>query len=212
MATPVDPTLQASEIALRMSAVDALHQPMIESISVLLTNGKEVDATEIGTCVRQKIEETEKALKRKDRVEWALRHFKKALIEEVLWKVQHRPHVFLKRFGSLPTAGQPELRRQLLELEEVRLDTFRCCLPPDDPRMLLEREPPCTGFEVIDEINERLGHFLQMDEDNRSDPDNGIGSLKFERQTFDEIISAFSSSAAAIRAREDKNGMESERR
>lgn len=168
---------------------------IIESLAVALADGKLAKVTKIDPRIRRKIEKTKKTLKRNDRIKWALRHFKKALIGEVLWRIQHKPQLFQKRFGSLPAADQNSLHRQLQELDDAKLEDFKCCCPTDEPCDFWTGEsspPPCVGFEVIDEINERIGHYLQLAEKHKKHPAaKTINKLKFKKKTFGEIKLAF---------------------
>lgn len=136
------------------------YRPMFESVSVLLKNGNAINIFEIDRQVVQKIEETENILGREDRIIWALRFFKKALIEELLWKVKNKPEFFQKRFRSPPAPEQPNLMRQFQKLADVDITPFRE-YDPNDPEML---EPPYSGFGTIDAIKERINSYLQFAE------------------------------------------------
>src|SRR5579859_6445969 len=92
---------------------------MFDSIVVLLANGQTKKAIEIDSSLTRRIEETEIALNREDRHEdriiWALRFYKKALIEQllrmtrILSSTRRKPQLFKKTFGSLPAARQRKL-------------------------------------------------------------------------------------------------------
>jgi len=164
--------------------------PMFESVFVVLANGEKVKVTELDRQVAQKIEETEKVLQHNDRVEWALQFFKKALIEQLLWKVKNERRYFKIRFKSFPAKGQPELQHQLQELADVDITPFQE-YDPDSPEAALES--PYSGFFTIDEINKHLGYFLKFAEAySETDPDNDIARYVFKRQDkFGEIVSIF---------------------
>lgn len=167
--------------------------PMFESVSVLLMDGRMVTIIEIDPAVAQKADEAETTLKSKDRTVWALRHFKKALIGELLWRIQHKPQLFQQRFGSSPASDQSNLHRQLQELDWVRLEDLKCYFDTGEPLDFWGEPspPPCTGFEVIDEINERIGHYLQLAEKHKEHPAaKVILELEFKQQTFGEIKSS----------------------
>ena len=162
--------------------------PMIDSVAVALQNGQMAKIAEIDRSVVLKVDETKKSLKREDRIIWALRFFKKALIEELLWMVANEPEFFQKRFHSRPAPEQPNLTRQFQKLGDVDITPFQE-YDPNDPEML---EAPYSGFGTLDAINERLGHYLKVAATyGENEPDNIIHTLRFERQSFGEIVSLF---------------------
>ena len=179
--------------------------PMFESISVALKNGKVVGINDIDRGVAQKVDETRKTLKREDRVIWALRFFKKAIIEELLWLVQNEPGFFQKRFRAKPLPEQKNLERQLQKLADVDIAPFQ----EYDPSTAVEVEPPYASFGVIDAINERIGHFISVAaEHGATDPENAIHTLQFSRQSFGEIISILRRGEIEMRKRHFPGGIQ----
>src|SRR5438132_777599 len=88
-------------------AVDK-YRPMFDSVHVILANGKRIRLTDIDKKVLQKIDETRKILKREDRITWALRYFKKALVEQLLWMVRNDPKFFKNKFKSVPVPAEEQ--------------------------------------------------------------------------------------------------------
>jgi hypothetical protein len=132
--------------------------PSIESVAVQLENGQMVKVTDMDRTVGHKLDETRKILKREDRIVWALRFYKKALIEQLLWMVQNQPQYFKRKFKSPPTAEQPVLMRQLQKLGNVDITPFQ----EFDPEDLEAGESPYSGFTTLDAINERIGRYLNI--------------------------------------------------
>jgi hypothetical protein len=162
--------------------------PMIDSITVPLANNQSVKVTSLSPEIAQKVEETRATLKREDRIVWALRHYKKALIYELLWMTQHEPQFFQKKAGAPPAPDQSGLQRQLQKLSDTDISPFQES-DPDDPESL---EPPYVGFATIDAINQSLGHYLELaDTYGEREPDNIIHRLIFQRQTPGEIVAMF---------------------
>jgi hypothetical protein len=162
--------------------------PIIDSLEVLLANGKSVKVVQIEVDVAKKVEEAKKTLKREDRIVWALRFYKKALIEELLWLAHTEPQFFQRKFGAPPAPDQSGLERQLRKLADVDITPFQEA-DPADPEAL---EPPYTGYSTIDTINQRLGHYMEIAETyGENEPDNIIHKLIFQRQPFGEIVSLF---------------------
>jgi hypothetical protein len=160
--------------------------PIIEFLTVALENGITVRVTQIDKRVTQKIDETHKALKREDRIIWALRFYKKALAEQLLWMVANEPEYFKKRFKSKPAPEQTGLKRQVQKLSDVDITPFQE-YDPEDPTLM---DSPYSGFVVIDTINERIGHFLDLTNKlGQNDPANPVNTIQFNRQSFGEIIS-----------------------
>lgn len=159
--------------------------PMIDSISVPLANGQRVKVTQLDRDVARKVDETRRTLKREDRVIWALRYYKKALLSQLLWMTENEGHLFEKKFGAPPAPDQSDLQRQIQKLNDVDLGPFI----EHDVHGL---ESPYSGFATINAINERLGHYLNVaDTYGENSPDNAINRLQFSRQTYGEIISQF---------------------
>ncbi len=170
--------------------------PMFESVFAVLANGKKVKVTDLDRRVAQKIKETENTLQRKDRRGWALRFFKKALIEQLLWMTKYDRKYFKKKFKSFPAKEQPELQRQLQELADVDITPFQE-IDPDSPEAVVES--PYCAWSVIDDINKRLNHYLQLAEKYKGHPAaKAINSLEFKQQTFGEIVSLFRRSEIEI--------------
>lgn len=167
------------------------YQSMFESVSVRLKNGKTINIFKIDPQVEQKIEETENILGREDRIKWALRFFKKTLIEELLWEIKNNPKFLRKKSESPPTKNQSGLQRQLQlrELADADITPFQD-FEPDDP--VLFGESPYDSFATIDKITERIGHYLQLAEKHKDRPAaKAILELEFKKQTFGEIVSFF---------------------
>lgn len=159
--------------------------PMIDSISVPLANGQRVKVTQLDPTVARKVDETRRTLKREDRIIWALRFYKKALLEQLLWMAEYEPHLFERKFGSPPAPDQSDLQRQIQKLGDVDITPFA---EYDSQEM----ESPYSGFSTIDAINERLGHYLSVAAKyGENSPDNIINRLQFQRQSYGEIVSWF---------------------
>lgn len=185
---------------------DKYYFPMVDSIVVPLANGKSAKVSQIEPDVRHKVEETRRAMRRGDRIVWALRFYKKSLLEELLWLVEHDPGFFQKKFGAPPApeqAAQPPgheqapqnhsggaasyLRQQLQKLSSVDITPF--VDPAWDPD---GDKPPYTGYSTIDAINSSLGRYMEIiDTSGENEPDNPIQRLIFQHQSFGEIISMF---------------------
>lgn len=179
--------------------------PMIESLAVALENGKTVPIGEIDRNVARKVDETRRTLKREDRIVWALRFFKKALVEQLLWMAQNEPEFFQRRFRSAPTAEQPALVRQLQKLADVDITPFQE-FDPNDPEAM---ESPYSGYSVIDAINHRVGHFLEIANTyGENDPENAIHTLIFARQSFGEVISILRRGEIEMRRRHFPGGIQ----
>ena len=125
-----------------------------------------------------------------DRIIWALRFYKKALIEQllrmtrILSSTRRKPQIFKKRFGSFPAARQRKLRDELQKLAAVDITLFQYETGPDNSRYL--------GSRVIYEINRHISHFLQIaDIYGKNVPDNVISHLPFKEQPFGEIVLSF---------------------
>lgn len=162
--------------------------PIIDSLGVPLENGKIAKVTAVEPDVARKVDETKKTLRREDRIVWALRFYKKALVSELLWLVRHDPAFFQKKFGAAPLPDQTGLERQFRKLADVDITPFQES-DPDDPE---ELEPPYTGYSTIDTINQRIGHYIGIaDTLGENEPDNIINKLIFQRQSFGEIVSLF---------------------
>ena len=175
---------------------------MFESVFVVLVNGERVKVTDLDRQVAQKIEETKNVLQNNDRIEWALRHFKKALIEQLLWKVENERRYFKIKFKSFPAKEQPELQRQLQELAAVDITPFQE-IDPDSPEAALES--PYSGFFTVDEINKHLGYFLKFAEPySETDPDNDIARHRFLHEPFGEIVSIFRRSEIKLKRKTSK--------
>lgn len=174
------------------------YSPMIDSLVVVLANGRQVKVTEIDKDVGKKIDETRKTLKREDRIVWALRFYKKALASECLWMAKYEPQYFKKKFGAVPSPEQPILERQLAKLADVDITPFQEA-EEDDPE---HAEPPYTGFSTIDAINTRLGDYIEVAETfGAADKDNLINRVMLTRQSFGEVVSAYRRAEIAIRRR-----------
>lgn len=162
--------------------------PIIESVAVALQNGKMLPVTEIDKSVARKVDETRRTLKREDRIVWALRFYKKALVEQLMWMVQNEPEFFQKRFRSPPLPEQKSLERQLQKLGDTDITPFQE-YDPNDPETM---ESPYSGFSVIDAVNQRIGHFLDISAKySENDPQTPIQAIRFDRQSFGEIVSLF---------------------
>ncbi len=179
--------------------------PMIEALAVALESGKMLGVTEIDRTVARKVDETRKTLKREDRIIWALRFYKKALIEQLLWMVANEPDFFQKRFRSRPLPDQRNLVRQLQKLSDVDIAPFQE-YDPNDPAAM---ESPYSGFSVIDAINNRIGHFLNVANTyGQNDPENIIHTLQFSRQTFGEVVSLLRRGEIEMRRRHFPGGIQ----
>ncbi len=169
----------------------AMSAPIIDSLTVDLAAGRSVKAAALNGKVAQKVEETLSILKREDRIVWALRHFKKALVLELLWMTNHDPKWFEAKTGSPPAAEQPDLQRQVQEVADVDLSPFKTYDPDEDE----EAEPSVTGLDVIEKINETLGRYLKMAHDYEekwgAQQDNPIHKTVFAKQNFSEIMREF---------------------
>jgi hypothetical protein len=136
---------------------------------------------------------------------WALRFFKKALAEELLWMCRNEPDFFKKRFNSAPAANQPILDKQLRKLSDVDLTPFQEN-DPNDPESI---EAPFLGFPTIDAINSRLGHYIRVAETyGKDDPADPIHTLRLDRQTFGEVISAYRRSEVYLRRKQFPGAIE----
>lgn len=159
--------------------------PIIDSLTVRLANDQQVKATALQPEVAQKVDETRRTLKREDRIMWALRFYKKALIEELLWMVINEPKFFIKKAGFPASVEQPQLNRQLQKLADVDLAPFQ----ESDPDDLESISPAYTGYGVIDGINATLGQYLKIHESyGEHEPHNPINRLRLQRQPFGEVI------------------------
>ena len=168
-------------------AVDK-YLPMIDSLALALSNGQVVKAATLDPRITKKVEETRRMLKREDRIVWALRTYKKALVTELLWLVSHEPEFIESKTGVLPAPEQPGLQRQLFKLQDIDIWPFQANDPDDEEAT----EPPYSGFEVIDSINEHLGRYLKIYEDyGETEPDNPINRLVFQQQPVGEVIAVF---------------------
>ncbi len=171
--------------------------PMIDALGVVLANGKTLKVTDISPDVAKKIDETRKTLKREDRIVWALRFYKKALLLESLWLAQHDPEFFKKRFGAVPAPDQPILQKQIFKLAEVDVTPFEHG-HFDDP----SAEPPITGYATIDAINARLGHYIEVaDTYGAGEHDNVVNHLVLGRQSYGEVVSAYRRGEIEIKKR-----------
>lgn len=174
------------------------YSPMVDSLAVQLANGNLVKLTDMSRQILAKVEETRRTLKREDRVVWALRFFKKALIEQILWMVRNDPEFFKKRFKSAPAPEQPGLTKQLQRLTDVDITPFQE-FDPDDPGNL---EPPYNAFSTIDAINARLGHYIKVGEGpGGGEHANPIHTVRLERQSFGEVVSLYRRGEIALRHR-----------
>lgn len=170
--------------------------PMVDSLGVQLANGKVVKVTEMDRTIARKVDETRKTLKREDRIVWALRFYKKALIDQLIWMTRNDPDYFKRRFRSPPAPEQPILVKQLQKLSDVDITPFQE-FDADDPESL---EAPYSGFSTIDAINERIGHYVSVDEKlGQTEPLNAINALRLERQSFGEVISIFRRAEITLR-------------
>jgi hypothetical protein len=159
--------------------------PMIDSISVPLANGQRVKVTQLDPDVARKVDETKRTLKREDRIIWALRFYKKALLAQLLWMTENEAPIFQKRFGAPPAPDQGDLQRQLQKLNDVDISPFA---EYDSHGM----DSPYSGFSTINAINERLGHYLSVAAQyGENSPNNIIHRLQFQRQPYGEIVSQF---------------------
>jgi hypothetical protein len=178
--------------------------PMVEALSVQLGNGQQVPVTQMDRTVSQKVDETRRALKREDRIVWALRFYKKALAEQLLWMVQNDPGYFKRKFHSPPAPEQPGLVRTLQKLADVDITPFQE-FDPDDPSAL---ESPYSGFTTIDAINTRMGHYIAVNEKyGQTDPQNPINALRLERQSYGEITSLYRRTEIALRRKKFPGGI-----
>jgi hypothetical protein len=168
------------------------YAPMFRSVGVELEDGSTVPLVAIYPNIVERrnkivpgiIHATRLALKREDRVIWALQFFKKAMIYEVLWYAQNEPQRFAKKFGSPAKPEQPAMVQQLQRMSGIDLSPFEMA-NPEDPTL---DEPPYSAISIIDAINERIGNFILQSE--KYGPD-------FQREfrgdlTVDEIRAATS--------------------
>lgn len=177
--------------------------PIIDSVVISLENGRTIKATDLDRHLALKVDETRKTLKREDRIVWALRFFKKALIEQIIWMIKNDPEFFQKKFRSRPTQEQPALIRQLQKLSDVDITPFREFDPEYE-----DIESPYSAFTTIDAINNRLEHFVEvMQKYGENDPTNVINSLRFDRQSFGEIISLLRRGEIALRRKKFPGGI-----
>lgn len=178
--------------------------PMVESLSVILANGQQVPITQMDRTVAQKVDETRRNLKREDRIVWALRFYKKALAEQLLWMVQNDPGYFKRKFHSPPAPEQPGLVRAIQKLGDVDITPFQE-FDPDDPSSL---ESPYSGFTTIDSINQRIGHYISVNEKyGATEPQNPINSLRLDRQSYGEVVSLYRRTEIALRRKKFPGGI-----
>jgi hypothetical protein len=172
--------------------------PMIDSLAIVLANGKVLKVTEISPNVSKKIEETRKTLKREDRIVWALRFYKKALLMECFWLGQHDPEFFKKRFGAVPAPEQPNLQKQIQRLGDIDVSPFEHG-DINDPE---QTDPPISGYGTIDAINARLGHYIEIaDTFGAGEHDNIINRLILSRQSYGDVVSLYRRGEISIKKR-----------
>jgi hypothetical protein len=131
--------------------------PIIDGLTVRGADGKEVKLTSVDSQIAPRVDQTRKALKRADRIDWALRFYQKALAYEALWYCRNDPNFIAKLIGQPPAPEQPRLEHILQKLSDVDLSPFQE-YDPDDPE---EEKPAYTGFATIDTINARLGEYIR---------------------------------------------------
>lgn len=179
--------------------------PMVDSLAVQLANGQQVKVTDMDKTVGRKVDETRKTLKREDRIVWALRFYKKALIEQLLWMVQNDPGYFKRKFHAPPAPEQPFLTRQLQKLNDVDISPFQE-FDADDPATM---ESPYSGFSTIDAINNRLEHYIAVNEKyGQTEPENPINALRLDRQSFGEVVSVFRRAEVMLRRKTFPGGIQ----
>ncbi len=172
--------------------------PMVDSLAIALANGKMLKVTEISPDVGRKVDETRKTLKRNDRIVWALRFYKKALLLEAMWLAKYDPEFYKKRFGAVPAPEQPVLAKQINRLSDVDVTPFMEG-DEDDPEAT---EPAITGFRTIDAINARLGHYIEVaDTYGAGEHDNIINRMVLGRQSYGEVVSAYRRGEIQIKKR-----------
>lgn len=159
--------------------------PIVASLGVTLEDGQVIPVTQIdGKRIATYVDETRKTLLREDRIVWALRFFKKALAEQLLWMVANEPDFFKKRYHAKPAPDQPELARAIRKLADVDISLFQD-YDPTDP---LATDSPYSGYKVIRDINLSLGPFMaEAAKYGVGRADNAIDAIRFDRQPVEEI-------------------------
>jgi hypothetical protein len=164
--------------------------PMFDSLTIRLEGPVDpktgqpdvVPVTRLNKGVELRVNQVRKTLGREDRVQWALRFFRKALILEHLWYVRHDPEWILKKTGKLPLPEneQTGLQRALLRLADVNLRPFRYDQGDLDmaEEGASEPEPPYTGFDVIDTLVASLLPAIKAYQDyGAEEADNPINKM-----------------------------------
>lgn len=163
------------------------YTPMVGDLSVALQDGRVVNVFDIDPLIGQYANDLRRALRREDRIVWALRFYKKALVYELLWMAKHDQAFFHKKFGAPPAPEQSMLEKKYRNLSDIDITPFEE-RDPEDPENV---GPAYLGFAVADTIKDRIGHFLEIaDKYGERDPVNPINTFQFSRQPFGEVVSA----------------------